>query len=61
MIDAYVWTTPNGYKALVLLEEMGVPYTPQWVDLTKGEQLRPEYLAINPNGKIPRSSIAMRA
>ncbi len=53
MIDAYVWTTPNGYKALVALEELGVPYTPRWVDLTKGEQLRPEFLAINPNHKIP--------
>jgi GST-like protein len=53
MIDAYVWETPNGYKALIALEEMGVPYTPRWVDLTKGEQLRPEFLAINPNHKIP--------
>jgi GST-like protein len=53
MIDAYVWTTPNGYKALVTLEEMGVPYTPRWVDLTRGEQLKPEFLAINPNHKIP--------
>jgi GST-like protein len=53
MIDAYVWTTPNGYKALIALEEMGVPYTPHWVNIGKGEQLKPEYLAINPNNKIP--------
>jgi GSH-dependent disulfide-bond oxidoreductase len=53
MIDAYVWTTPNGYKGLIALEEMGVAYTPRWVDLTKGEQLAPEFLAINPNHKIP--------
>jgi GST-like protein len=53
MIDAYVWTTPNGYKALVLLEELGLPYTPHWVNLMQGEQLRPEFLAINPNHKIP--------
>jgi len=53
MIDAYVWTTPNGYKGLIALEEMGVPYTVHWVNLMKGEQLRPEFLAINPNHKIP--------
>jgi GST-like protein len=53
MIDAYVWNTPNGYKALVLLEELGVPYTPRWVNILKGEQHAPEFLAINPNHKIP--------
>jgi len=53
MIDAYVWTTPNGYKALLLLEELGLPYTPYWVNIMKGEQHRPEFLAINPNHKIP--------
>jgi GST-like protein len=53
MIDAYVWTTPNGYKALILLEEMGLPYTPRWVNIMKGEQHAPEFLAINPNHKIP--------
>jgi GST-like protein len=52
-IDAYVWTTPNGYKALLLLEELGVPYTVHWVNIGKGEQHGPEYLAINPNSKIP--------
>jgi GST-like protein len=53
MIDAYVWTTPNGFKALVGLEEFGLPYELHWVNITKGEQTRPEYLAINPNNKIP--------
>jgi GST-like protein len=53
MIDAYVWTTPNGFKLLAALEELGVPYTPRWVDISKGEQLKAEYLAINPNNKIP--------
>jgi GST-like protein len=53
MIDAYVWTTPNGYKALFALEELAVPYTPHWIDITKGEQKSPEFLAINPNHKIP--------
>jgi GST-like protein len=53
MIDAYVWTTPNGQKALIALEELAVPYTPRWVNITKGEQMQPEYLTINPNNKIP--------
>lgn len=53
MIDAYVWTTPNGFKALIGLEELGVPYTAHWIDITKGDQTKPEYLAINPNNKIP--------
>jgi GST-like protein len=53
MIDAYVFTTPNGFKALIGLEELGLPYTTHWVDITKGQQLAPEFLAINPNNKIP--------
>jgi GST-like protein len=53
MIDAYVWTTPNGFKALIGLEELGVPYQRHWVDITKGAQMTPAYLAINPNNKIP--------
>jgi len=53
VIDAYVWTTPNGFKALIALEELAIPYTLHWVDITKGEQKAPEYLAINPNNKIP--------
>jgi GST-like protein len=53
MIDAYVWTTPNGFKALCALEELELPYTPHWIDITKGVQMTPEYLAVNPNNKIP--------
>jgi GSH-dependent disulfide-bond oxidoreductase len=53
MIDAYVYTTPNGQKALIALEELGLPYTARWIDITQGAQLTPEYLAINPNNKIP--------
>ena len=53
MIDAYVWTTPNGYKALIALEEFGLAYQPHWIDISKGAQLTPEFLAINPNHKIP--------
>jgi GSH-dependent disulfide-bond oxidoreductase len=53
MIDAYVWTTPNGFKALIGLEELGLPYQPKWIDITKGDQTTPEFLAVNPNNKIP--------
>ena len=53
MIDAYVWTTPNGFKALIALEELGLPYRAHWIDITKGDQLKPEFLKINPNHKIP--------
>lgn len=53
MIDLYSWATPNGHKAHIMLEETGLPYRLHKVDIGKGEQLRPEYLAINPNGKIP--------
>jgi GST-like protein len=53
MIDAYVWTTPNGQKLLIALEELGLPYTPHWIDITKGDQHEPAYIAINPNSKIP--------
>lgn len=53
MIDVYTWSTPNGYKALIMLEETGLEYRLHPVDLGKGDQHRPEFLAINPNGKIP--------
>jgi GST-like protein len=53
MIDLYTWNTPNGYKVSVTLEELGLPYTVKPVDLGKGEQKRPEFLRINPNGRIP--------
>ena len=53
MIDAYVWTTPNGFKALIALEELALPYRTHWVDIGKGDQRSPEYLKINPNSKIP--------
>jgi GST-like protein len=53
MIDAYAWTTPNGQKLLIALDELAVPHTLHWIDLTKGEQKAPAYLGINPNNKIP--------
>jgi glutathione S-transferase len=53
MIDLYTAPTPNGWKASVALEELGLPYTVHAVDLERGEQRRPDYLALNPNGRIP--------
>jgi GST-like protein len=53
MIDLYTASTPNGWKASVALEEMGLEYTAHAVNLMKGEQKQPEFLAMNPNGRIP--------
>ncbi len=53
MIDLYTAPTPNGYKVSIALEELGLPYAVQVVDLAGLEQRRPEFLAISPNGRIP--------
>ena len=53
MIDLYTAATPNGWKASVVLEELGIPYEVKRVRILEGEQHKPEYLAINPNGRIP--------
>ncbi len=53
MIDFYFWTTPNGYKVLVFLEETGIPYRITPVNISQGEQFEPEFLQISPNNKIP--------
>ncbi|MBD1903443.1 glutathione S-transferase N-terminal domain-containing protein [Trichocoleus sp. DQ-A3] len=53
MIDLYTFTTPNGRKASVMLEEVALPYNVHKIDITKGEQFTPEFVAINPNSKIP--------
>ena len=53
MIDFYTWTTPNGRKVSIMLEECALPYRALKVDIGKGEQFRPEFLAINPNNRIP--------
>src|SRR5258706_12350697 len=54
MIDLYTWTTPNGRKVSIMLEECALPYRVQKIDIgTNKEQFTPEYLKINPNGKIP--------
>jgi glutathione S-transferase len=53
MIDLYTSETPNGWKVSITLEELGLPYTVHPIALSKHEQKRPEYLKINPNGRIP--------
>ncbi|MEO1123047.1 MAG: glutathione S-transferase N-terminal domain-containing protein [Cyanobacteria bacterium J06639_16] len=53
MIDLFTYTTPNGRKPTILLEETGLPYTVYPVNIGKGEQFSPEFIAINPNSKIP--------
>ena len=53
MIDLYTWTTPNGRKASIVLEELGLPYTAHAVDISKDEQFKPEFLKISPNNRIP--------
>jgi GSH-dependent disulfide-bond oxidoreductase len=53
MIDLHFWPTPNGLKIKLFLEETGLPYRIVLVDIGKGEQFRPEFLAISPNNRIP--------
>ena len=53
MIDLYTWTTPNGRKVSILLEELGVPYTPHTINISKDEQFAPDFLKIAPNNRIP--------
>jgi len=53
MIDLYYWTTPNGHKITIFLEETKLPYTIKTVNITKGEQFYPEFLKISPNNRIP--------
>jgi len=53
MIDLYTWGTPNGRKVSIMLEECGLEYRVHSIDIGKGEQFKPEFVAINPNSKIP--------
>ena len=53
MIDLYTAATPNGHKISIALEELALPYTLRVLDLSKGEQKQPAFLALNPNGRIP--------
>ena len=52
-IDLYFWPTPNGWKVTILLEELGLPYRVVPVDIGKGDQFDPAFLAISPNNKMP--------
>lgn len=52
-IDLFYWSTPNGWKVTILLEELGLPYNVIPVDIMAGDQFKPEYLKISPNNKIP--------
>jgi GST-like protein len=53
MIDLYTWTTPNGRKVSIMLEETGLAYRVKPVNIGKGEQFAPDFLAIGPNNRIP--------
>jgi GSH-dependent disulfide-bond oxidoreductase len=53
MIEVYSWATPNGHKVHIMLEECGLPYRVHAVDIGAGDQFKPEFLAMNPNHKIP--------
>jgi GST-like protein len=53
MLDLHYWTTPNGHKITIFLEESGLPYKIHPVNISKGEQFNPDFLAIAPNNRIP--------
>ena len=53
MIDFHYWPTPNGWKVSIMLEECGLPYRVMPVNISKGDQFRPEFLAISPNSRMP--------
>jgi len=52
-IELYYWPTPNGWKITIMLEECGLPYVVRPVDISKGEQFTPQFLAISPNNRMP--------
>ncbi len=53
VIDLYYWPTPNGWKITIMLEECGLPYEVRRVNISQGDQFKPEFLAISPNNKMP--------
>jgi GST-like protein len=53
MIQLYTWSTPNGRKVSIMLEELALPYETHAINIGKDDQFTPEYIAINPNSKIP--------
>jgi GSH-dependent disulfide-bond oxidoreductase len=52
-IEVYYWPTPNGHKVTIVLEEMGLPYEIKPVNIGRGDQFKPEFLAISPNNRMP--------
>ncbi len=52
-IDLYYWPTPNGWKISIMLEECGLPYEVKLINIGKGDQFKPEFLALSPNNKMP--------
>src|SRR5262245_56397922 len=52
-IDLYYWPTPNGWKITIMLEECALPYSVIPVDISKGDQFKPRFLAISPNNRMP--------
>lgn len=53
LIELFYWPTPNGWKISIMLEECGLPYVMRPVDISKGEQFAPDFLALSPNNRIP--------
>ena len=53
MIELHTWSTPNGRKVSIMLEECGLPYSVHKIDISKGEQFKPDFLKISPNNRIP--------
>ncbi|SDR40086.1 glutathione S-transferase [Pseudomonas grimontii] len=53
MIDLYYWTTPNGHKISLFLEEAGLPYNVHPINISQGDQFKPDFLKIAPNNRIP--------
>src|SRR5688500_11342350 len=53
MIELYTWSTPNGRKVSIMLEEVALPYNVHAINIGKGDQFSREFVAINPNSKIP--------
>ena len=52
-VELYYWPTPNGWKISIMLEETGLPYLVRYIDIQKGEQFAPAFLAISPNNRVP--------
>ena len=53
MIDFYYWPTPNGWKVAIMLEELGIDYRTRFVNISRGDQFEPEFMAISPNNRMP--------